>query len=152
MNKSFVYVSYIRTTPAKLWDALTQPEFTRQYWMGFSHDTTWEPGAAWTLRSPDGSVADTGQVVEYDRPRRLILSWRNERVPELREEGYSRCTFELEPFGELVRLTITHEMDEPETKFLQAVSMGWPGIVSGLKTLLETGQALDVAKAFGSTS
>jgi uncharacterized protein YndB with AHSA1/START domain len=87
---SFVYVIYIRTTAEKLWDALTKPEFTRAYWAGTWQETTWEKGASWKIRIPDGRVADSGEVIEADPPRRLVVSWRNEFRPELHEEGYSR--------------------------------------------------------------
>jgi uncharacterized protein YndB with AHSA1/START domain len=86
-NSRFVYVTYIRTTPEKLWDALTKPEFTRAYWCDTWQDTTWEPGASWKLMIPDGRVGDAGEVVEVDKPRRLVLKWRNEFLPELRAEG-----------------------------------------------------------------
>jgi uncharacterized protein YndB with AHSA1/START domain len=138
----FVYVTYIRTTPEKLWDALTRPEFTRAYWHGVWHDSSWERGATWKLMFPDGRLGDSGEVVEIDRPRRLVLKWRNEFKPELRAEGYSRCTFELEPTGDTVRLSVTHEIDRPESKFIKAVSDGWPKVLSSLKSLLETGAAL----------
>jgi uncharacterized protein YndB with AHSA1/START domain len=147
MNKSnFVYAIYIRTTPEKLWDALTQPEFTRLYWCGCRHETTWQPGSSWKLMIPDGRVADAGEVVEVERPHRLVLRWRNEFRPELRAEGYSICTFELEALGDAVRLKITHEIDRPESKFIQAVANGWPTILSSLKSLLETGEALEATK------
>jgi uncharacterized protein YndB with AHSA1/START domain len=140
-NDKFVYVTYIRTTPEKLWDALTQPEFTRAYWFGTWHDTTWEPGTIWKLMFPDGSVADSGEVIEIEKPRRLVLKWQNEFMPELRAEGYSRCVFDLQPEGDLVKLIVTHEIDKPKSKFIEAVSNGWPKILSNLKTLLETGEA-----------
>jgi uncharacterized protein YndB with AHSA1/START domain len=145
-NSRFVYVTYIRTTPEKLWDALTNPEFTRQYWVGTWHDTTWEKGARWKLMIPDGRVADAGEIIEIDRPRRMVLSWRNEFIPGLKEEGYSRCTIELEPRGDTVKLTILHEMDRPESKMIEAVSKGWPSILSSLKSLLETGDSLEETK------
>lgn len=87
-NDKFVYVTYIRTTPEKLWAALTQPEFTRAYWFGTWHDTTWEPGTIWKLMFPDGRVADSGEVIEIEKPRRLVLKWQNEFMPELRAEGW----------------------------------------------------------------
>jgi uncharacterized protein YndB with AHSA1/START domain len=145
----FVYVTYIRTTPEKLWDALTKPEFTRAYWIGVTHETSWEPGAPWKLKFADGRIADAGEVVEIDKPRRLVLKWRNEFKPELKAEGYSRCTFEIEQAGErgeTVKLTVTHEIDTPKSKFIEAVSGGWPIVLSGLKSLLETGNALEALK------
>lgn len=142
----FVYVTYIRTTPEKLWEALTQPEFTSKYWGGVTHQSAWKPGAPWKLVFPDGQVADTGEVLEIERPRRLVLAWRNEFLQELREEGPSRCTIEIEPQGDSVKLTILHEIEAPRSKFIEAVSGGWPKILSSLKSLLETGQPLEVAR------
>jgi uncharacterized protein YndB with AHSA1/START domain len=142
MSQKFVYVTYIRTTPEKLWDALTKPEFTRAYWCETWHDSAWEAGSPWRLMIPDGRVGDSGEVLEIDRPRRLVLSWRNEFRPELKSEGYSRAAFELEPVGDTVKLTVIHEMDRDGSKFIDAVSSGWPHILSSLKSLLETGHAL----------
>ena len=76
-GEQFVYTIYIRTTPEKLFAALTQPEFTASYWGGVTHDTTWKPGSPWSLKLPDGRVADSGEVVEYDPPRRLVVAWRH---------------------------------------------------------------------------
>jgi uncharacterized protein YndB with AHSA1/START domain len=143
MSDKFVYVTYIRTTPETLWDALTKPEFTRAYWHGVWPDCSWEAGASWRLMFPDGRVGDTGEVLEVDRPRRLVLRWRNEFRPELKAEGFSRATFELAPMGDTVKLTVTHEMERAGSKFIDAVSTGWPSILSSLKSLLETGQALE---------
>jgi uncharacterized protein YndB with AHSA1/START domain len=139
----FVYVTYIRTTPEKLWNALTEPEFTRAYWYGTWHDTSWAPGSSWKLMIPDGRVGDSGEVVEIEKPRRLVLKWRNEFSPELHAEGFSRCTFELDPSGDAVRLSITHEINKTKSKFLEGVSGGWPKILASLKSFLETGEPLD---------
>ena len=146
MADQFVYVTYIRTTPEKLWQALTDQEFVRQYWFGVTQETPWEKGAAWTLKFADGRVADTGEVVDCDPPRRLELKWRHEFRPELKEEGYSRCVMELEPNGNVVKLTVTHTIAKDGSKFIQAVSGGWPAILSSLKSLLETGAALPNTK------
>jgi uncharacterized protein YndB with AHSA1/START domain len=140
-DSRFVYVTYIRTTPQKLWDALTKPEFTSQYWAGTWQDSDWQPGSSWKLMIPDGRVGDSGEVLESDPPRRLVLKWRNEFVAELRDEGYSRATFTLEPMDEVVKLTVIHEMDTPGSKLITAVAEGWPGILSSLKSLLETGES-----------
>jgi len=139
----FVYVTYIRTTPEKLWQALIDPSFTRQYFMETWQDCQWQPGASWKLMMPDGRVADSGEVLEIEPLRKLVLKWRNEFIPEMRDEGYSRATIELEQRGEAVKLTITHEMDQPNSKFIDSVANGWPPILSSLKSLLETGQPLD---------
>jgi uncharacterized protein YndB with AHSA1/START domain len=137
---TFVYVTFIRTTPEQLWTALTSSEFTRQYWFGMHQETDWKPGSSWQLVFPDGRVADTGEIVEADPPKRLVLKWRNEFKPELKSEGYSRCTIELEPIDGAVKLSITHTMDLPDSKLIGAVSGGWPRILSNLKSLLETGE------------
>jgi len=147
MSDRFVYVTYIRTTPETLWDHLTKPEFTRVYWHGVWADCEWKPGVPWRLVFADGRVADTGEVVEIERPRRLVLKWRNEFKPELKAEGYSRATFVLEPMGETVKLTVTHEIDRSGSKLIEAVSGGWPSILSSLKSLIETGKPLPSQKA-----
>jgi uncharacterized protein YndB with AHSA1/START domain len=145
-NSKFVYVTYIRTTPQKLWEALTKPEFTRQYWFGVVHDCDWRPGSPWKLVFNDGRVADTGTVLEIDPPRRLVLSWRNEFIPEMKAEGETRATITLEPAGATVKLTVVHEMARDGSKFIEAVSNGWPMLLSGLKSLLETGQVLEIPR------
>ncbi|HEY2254306.1 MAG TPA: SRPBCC family protein [Variovorax sp.] len=141
MSKStFVYVTYIRTTPHQLWSALTEPEFTRKYWFGMDVLSDWKTGSPWRLVFPDGRVADTGEILEADPPRRLVIKWRNEFRPELKAEGYARCTMELEPVDGAVKLTITHGIDHEASKFIEAVSGGWPRILSNLKSLLETNE------------
>jgi len=135
----FVYVTYIRTTPEKLWEALTDEEFTKQYWAVSISD--WKKGSPWKLVLTDGRLADAGEVLEVDPPRRLVLKWQNEFRPELKADGYTRCTFQLEREGEMVKLTITHEAERPH-KLIDAVSAGWPRVLSSLKSLLETGKAL----------
>jgi uncharacterized protein YndB with AHSA1/START domain len=142
-KSSFVYVTYIRTTPEKLWRALTEPEFTRQFWAATTQVCDWKVGSSWKLMIPDGRVADAGQVLEIDPPRRLVLSWRNEFLPDLHAEGFSRMTCQLEPQGEMVKLTVTHEMPRPGSEFIEKVSNGWPIILSSLKSLLETGESLE---------
>lgn len=139
MNR-FVYVTYIRTTPAKLWEALTQPEWTERYWFGSRQESDWKAGSSWKMFMPGVGLTDSGEVVEAEPERRLVLSWRNEFMPELKAEGYSRMTYDIEPDGELVKLTVTHEIEGE--KFIAAVSGGWPKILSSLKSLLETGQPL----------
>ena len=141
-RSAFVYVTFIRTTPEKLWSALTEPEFVKQYWFGMHPDTNWRAGSPWRLLFEDGRVADTGEILEADPPKRLVIKWRNEFRPELKSEGYSQCTMELETVGDAVKLTITHVMDRDPSKMIEAVSGGWPRILSNLKSLLETGQVV----------
>jgi len=144
----FVYVTFIRTAPEHLWEALTSPNFTKQYWFGAYQDTDWKPGSPWRLVLADGRVADAGEIVESNPPKRLVIKWRNEWKPELKAEGFSFCTFTLEPADGAVKLTITHMIDRADSKLIEAVSGGWPKILSNLKSLLETGKlALETAPA-----
>ena len=139
----FIYVTYIRTTPEKLWKALIEPEFTRRFWCNTSQQSEWKPGASWKILMPDERVADSGEVVEIEPNRRLVLKWRNEFRPELKAEGYSRMTCELEKEGNSVKLTLIHEIEKEGSKFIEAVSTGWPHILASLKSLLETGESLE---------
>ena len=139
----FIYVTYIRTTPEKLWKALIEPEFTRRFWCNTTQQSEWKPGASWKILMPDGRVADSGEVVEIEPNRRLVLKWRNEFRPELKAEGYSRMTYELEKEGNSVKLTLIHEIEKEGSKFIEAVSSGWPHILASLKSLLETSESLE---------
>jgi len=143
MKKSkFVYVTYIRTTPKKLWQALTDPEFIRRYFYETTHESDWKPGSFWKMVTPRGKVIDAGEVLEARPPRRLVLKWRKESDPEMRAEGFSRMTYDIEKEGTSVKLTVTHEMDRPHSKLIEAVSRGWPSILASLKSMLETGEPL----------
>jgi uncharacterized protein YndB with AHSA1/START domain len=104
-------------------------------------ESTFEPGASWKMMLPDGRVADTGEILEADKPHRLVIKWRNEFREELKAEGWSKCTITLEPISDTVKLMIVHEIDTDPSKFIDAVSGGWPKILSGLKSYLETGAA-----------
>lgn len=138
----FVYITYIRTTPEQLWDALTRPDFTRQYWFGVSVESDYKAGSPWRMVYPDGRLTDSGEIIEAEKPRRIVIKWLHELRPELKGEGYSRCTIEIEPMGASVQLKIVHEIDCDRSKLIEAVSGGWPKIMASLKSLLETGQAL----------
>jgi uncharacterized protein YndB with AHSA1/START domain len=140
-RSTFVYVSYIRTTPEKLWSALTDAEFMKQYWFGVHGESQWTAGSSWHLVSGDGQIMDAGEIVEADPPRRLVIRWQNQK-PELKAEGESLCTMELEPSGTAVKLSITHTIEREPSKFIEAVSGGWPKVISNLKSLLETGSAV----------
>lgn len=136
----FVYVTYIRTTPEKLWQALIDPDFVKQYFFGVRFDTDWKPGSPWRMVHPDGDVTDAGEVIEMSPPRRLELSWRHEMDPESKAEGYGRCRMEVEPAGEAAKLTVTHWSEVENSRMIRAISGGWPQIISNLKSLLETGE------------
>ncbi len=138
----FVYVTYIRTAPEKLWQALIDPEFTRKYWCDTRQESDFKPGSPWKIITPDGMVTDSGQILECVPHKRLVIQWRNEFRPELKSEGPSRLTYELEQVGSSMKLTVIHEMDKPESKLIGTVSNGWPHILASLKSLLETGESL----------
>lgn len=140
-RSTFVYVTYIRTTPEKLWAALTGPDFMKQYWFGCHCESQWKAGSAWKLVYPDGSVGDRGEIVEAEPPQRLVIRWENQK-PELKAEGPSLCTIEVEPSGTAVKLSITHMIEREPSKLIEAVSGGWPKVLSNLKSLLETGSAV----------
>src|SRR5262245_9415194 len=141
-NSSFIYVTYIRTTPERLWDALTSKEFARQYWLGAYPEAEWKVGGSWKLMFPDGRTADAGEIVAFEPCKRLGIRWRNEFKPEFKAEGFSLCTMEIETVEGAVKLTVTHSMEREGAKFIGAVSQGWPQILSNLKSLLETGSVV----------
>lgn len=139
-RSTFVYVTYIRTTQDKLWSALTTDvEFMKQYWFGMHCESQWTAGSSWKMVSSDGEITDAGEIVDAEPPRRLVIRWQHEKRPELKAEGVSQCTIELEPSGGAVKLTITHTIERDPSQLIVAVSGGWPAILSNLKSLLETG-------------
>ena len=139
-RSTFVYVTYIRTTQQKLWSALTDDvEFMKQYWFGVRCESEWHPGSPWKMVHSDGSISDAGEIVEAERPKRLVIRWKHQRNSELAAEGESLCTIELEAIGPAVRLSIIHTIEREPSKLIAAVSGGWPKIISNLKSLLETG-------------
>jgi uncharacterized protein YndB with AHSA1/START domain/DNA-binding transcriptional ArsR family regulator len=152
---SFVYTTYIHTTPERLWQALTDPAFTERYW-GATFDTDWKPGSTMTWHQFGATIADPEQVVLESEPyRRLSYTWHS-MPPELatsldltedaREriaaEQRSKVSFDIEPLAELVKLTVVHDGFEPGSVVASMVSAGWPRVVSNLKTLLETDEVL----------
>ena len=138
-RSTFIYVTYIRTTPEKLWSALTDEEFMKQYWFGTHCESEWRAGSPWKMIHPDGRILDSGDIVEADPPRRLVIRWQHQIKPELKAEGDSYCTMELEPIGPAVKLSITHTIECEPSKLMEAVSGGWPKVLSNLKSLLESG-------------
>jgi uncharacterized protein YndB with AHSA1/START domain len=139
----FIYVSYIETTPEKLWEALTDGEFTERYWFGVHLRSDWKIGSTFEMVRSNGTVSDAGKVVEYDPPRRLAYTFVN-LSDEYKGELPALATFVIEPHGKLVKLTLTHEGFAEGSKFLLGISQGWPAILSALKSLLETGKPLDI--------
>jgi uncharacterized protein YndB with AHSA1/START domain len=142
-RSTFVYVIYIRTTQEKLWSALTEDaEFMKRYWFGMHCESRWTAGSSWKMVSSEGQILDAGHIVEAESPRRLVIRWQHQSKPELKAEGDSLCTMEIEPSGAAVKLSITHTIERDSSKFIEAVSGGWPKIISNLKSLLETGSAV----------
>jgi uncharacterized protein YndB with AHSA1/START domain len=138
----FIYVTYIAATPEKLWNALIDAEMTTKYWQHINV-SDWQPGSRWEHRraGKDGAVLLVGKVIESSPPRRLVLTWAFP-ADEAREEKHTRVTFELEPMGDVVRLTVTHDRLEPGSDMLQSITRGWPKVLSSLKSLMEAGHAL----------
>jgi uncharacterized protein YndB with AHSA1/START domain len=137
---TFVYVTYIESTPERVWQALTDADVSAAYW-GHSNVSDWRVGSPWEHRRIDGSgIADVvGTVVESDPTRRLVATWAG--PDEERSAGPGRVSFDIEPHGQIVRLSVTHEniKDEPERR---AAASGWAAVLSNLKSLLETGSPL----------
>lgn len=135
-----VYTTFIRATPKRTWDAITKPEFTRQYWAGFANVSAWKKGAKWEHLNPEGEIWVTGEVVECVPPERLVLTWADPDDPKTK----SRVTFAIAKMGAAVCLTVTHDKLVTGSKMLQGVSWGWPRVLSSMKSFLETGKSLDV--------
>ena len=139
-KSTFVYVTYIRTTPERLWSALTDADFMKQYWFDMTTECGWKQGSPWKMLFPDGRIADSGEILEIHPSQRMVIRWQNQWKPELKAEGPSLCTIELGPVDRAVKLTITHKIDRPESELIKAVSVAWPLCLSNLKSLLETGK------------
>ncbi|RTE90876.1 MULTISPECIES: SRPBCC family protein [Bradyrhizobium] len=137
-----VYTIYIAATPEKVWEALTSAEFSREYFSGFAVEMEPKLGGTFIVRAPDGSEHISGEVLEYDPPRKLTVTW-NVNWPGLVEKlGITVVTYEIEPAGGAVRLTLSQRHDRPLSEdILSGGRTGWPAILSGLKSLLETGKS-----------
>jgi uncharacterized protein YndB with AHSA1/START domain/DNA-binding transcriptional ArsR family regulator len=142
-----VYEVYIRTTPEKLWQAIIDPAFTRQYFHGQTVASTWARGARYEHRASDGSLRIEGEIVEIDPPRRLVQTFSCPAKEETRADRASRVTWLIEPMGEACKLTLTHDDFDGETATFKSVGSGWVPILSGLKTLIETGEPLVLGAA-----
>ncbi|MER7079551.1 transcriptional regulator, ArsR family [Saccharopolyspora kobensis] len=154
-ESAFSYTTFIKTTPERLWQALTDPAFTRRYW-GVAFETDWRPGSTMTWEENGQRIADPAQVVlEADPPRRLSYTWHtptrewaagagidDETLAALAAESRSKVTFEIEPHGQTVKLTVIHDDFPDGSTMRRMVSTGWPHLLSDLKTLLETGETL----------
>ena len=142
-----VYEIYIRTTPEKLWQAVTDPAFTRQYFFEQSVQSTWQKGASYEHRTADGTLRIVGEIVEIDPPWRLVQTFACPSKEETRGDRASRVTWLIEKVGEACKLTLTHDDFDGETATFKSVGKGWNPVLSGLKTLMETGKPLVLGAA-----
>jgi uncharacterized protein YndB with AHSA1/START domain/DNA-binding transcriptional ArsR family regulator len=140
-----VYEVYIRTTPEALWNAITDPVFTRQFFYGTAVRSGWKVGDTVEHVQPDGTVALSGKVLEVNPPRRLVHTFLAHHDAEELKEQPSRVTWEIVPRGETCLLQLTHDQFEGAPKTFESVRLGWNPVLSGLKTLLETGKPLVIA-------
>ena len=159
-SPEFVYTTYIKTTPEQLWQALTDPAFTRRYW-GLEFESDWKPGSAMTWQQKGVTITSPEQVVlEAEPGRRLAYTWHTFTPEWAKSNGFddatyqdfaseprSKVSFEIESQGELVKLTVVHNGFEPGSSVLAGISQGWPAVIASLKTLLETGEPLAMGGA-----
>ena len=141
---SFVYVTYIASTPDKVFEAITRPEIARRYW-GHGNVSDWTPGSKWehVRDNEEQTVELVGEVVESTPPSRLVITWANASQAE-DPTAYSRVTFETEDYDNMVKLTVTHDDLIAGSGMANGVSKGWPVVLSSLKSWLETGKGLDL--------
>jgi uncharacterized protein YndB with AHSA1/START domain len=152
-NNEFVYATYIRTTPEKLWEALTSGDFSQKYWMGFRIELEQKTGGTVHIYPPKGSQHNCGdhegKVLECEPNRKLVYTWNQNDKPDVaaKRKGPSRVTYELTPMGDQVRFRLIHENllpddveKDPNTH--KGINNGWPAVISSLKSLLETGEAI----------
>jgi uncharacterized protein YndB with AHSA1/START domain len=148
----FVYATFIRTTPEKLWEALTSGEFSKKYWFGFRIEVEQKAGGTVRILPPKGMEEHgdhAGRVLACEPFRKLVYTWNPKDRPELakRRNGLSRVTYELTPMGRQVKLRLIHENLLPEdlekdSNTFRGINNGWPAVLSSLKSLLETGEAI----------
>ena len=142
-NDKFVYVTYIATTPEKVWKALLEGELTRQYWK-HENISDWKKGSKWQHVADDGkrTLKLVGEVLEFVPNKRLVLTWA-EPADAADKSRHSRVAIEIETVGDMVRLTVTHDELAPGSDMLRKISAGWPRVISSLKSFLETGRPLN---------
>ena len=135
----FVYTTYIRSTPKKVWEAIIKPEFTRQYWGGMANVSDWKVGSKWEHLSKENEPWIIGEVVECVPAERLVLTWVDPENPK----DVSRVTMEIDKMDDMVSLKVIHDKFKTRSKMQEKVSRGWPLVLSSLKSFLETGKGLD---------
>jgi uncharacterized protein YndB with AHSA1/START domain len=141
---SFVYVTYILSTPEKVFEAITKPDIAKRYW-GHENVSDWRQGSKWehVKANDDRTVELVGKVIEISPPSRLVISWANQSQSE-DPEAYSRVTFGIEEFNDMVKLTVTHDDLVVGSGMANGVTKGWPIVLSSMKSYLETGRGLDI--------
>jgi uncharacterized protein YndB with AHSA1/START domain len=139
-NPKLGYTLFIRSTPKKTWEAITKPEFTRQYWGELANVSDWKKGSKWEHVTKENETWIVGKVVESEPPKRLVLTWAD--PDKLKDE--SRVSFEIEPVEDMVCLTVKHDHFKAGSKMAGKVAFGWPRVLSSLKTFLETGKGLNI--------
>lgn len=142
---SFTYLTYVRTTPEKVFEAITKPDITRQFW-GHENVSDWKPGSNWQhiRANKDRPVEIVGKVVEISPPGRLVTTWAAESQAD-DPDSYSRVTYEIEDYGTMVRLTVIHDELEAGSGMAAGISKGWPLVLSSMKSFLETGSGVDLS-------
>jgi uncharacterized protein YndB with AHSA1/START domain len=138
----FVYVTFIRATPEKVWEAITRADLTEKYWFGYRVSAEGKPGDRLTAMSPAGQKAHDDPILESDPPRRLVYGWKP-LYKDVPNERASRVTFELKSIKGQTRLTVTHDDFDEGSRIFEMISSGWPAVMSSLKSFLETGQGLE---------
>jgi uncharacterized protein YndB with AHSA1/START domain len=138
----FVYVTYIASSPDKVWQAILEPKTTAKYWQ-HENLSDWRVGSRWKQRSAteDRTLHMVGKILEFSPPRRLVMTWADPEQ-EASDEKHSRVTFAIDPYRDGTRLVVTHDQLEPGSEMEQGISDGWPMVLSSLRSLLETGRAL----------
>ncbi|MDP2121520.1 MAG: SRPBCC family protein [Hoeflea sp.] len=141
---SFVYVTYIRSTPEKVFEAITRPDIARRYW-GHENVSDWNPGSQWQhIRANDDRTVElVGEVIEIAPPSRLVISWANASQAS-DPDAYSRVTFDIVEYDTMVRLTVSHDDLVKDSGMANGISKGWPAVLSSLKSFLETGTPIDI--------
>ena len=140
----FVYVTYVLSTPEKVFEAITKPEIARRYW-GHENVSNWQPGSEWQHVRADAerTVQLIGKVVEVTPPSRLVITWAN-ASQTADPESHSRVTFDIAEYDDMVRLTVTHDELEAGSGMAKGISQGWPAVLSSMKSFLETGSGIDL--------
>lgn len=147
-----MYEVYIRTTPQKLWDAITKSEYTRQYFFGGDVQSDFAKGSPYKYTFADGDPMHGGEIVEVDPPHKLVTTFVSQYGDDAQKDEPSRVTWQISQFGETCKLTLTHEHYSGQTATVEGTARGWQMVLSALKTLLETGKPLELPSMEAATA